>query len=374
VTSERDDSADFVARALAALEVLESIAEDRRLFAELDEPTRRRLSIAAGKVIAPDGKQKRNLLKAFRKKENDAKKREVTEVLDGTGIRALRAKPVFPTPSPYPLLPPPEDAPRVLEEARKCYVCKAAFHEVHHFYDQLCVPCGDFNFAKRTQTADLAGRTALVTGARVKIGYNAAIMLLRAGARVIVTTRFPRDAAERFSREPDFADFSARLVVHGLDLRHTPSVELFAKHLLETESRLDFIIHNACQTVRRPAGFYTHLVEHEREDLATLPAPIRDVLTGHHALREGALVHDGRDPLKIADAPALSQLALLDEDHLRGGAVFPEGELDKDLQQVDLRDRNSWRMKLADVPTIELLEVQLVNAIAPFVLNARPSR
>jgi NAD(P)-dependent dehydrogenase (short-subunit alcohol dehydrogenase family) len=41
------------------------------------------------------------------------------------------------------------------------------------------------------------------------------------------------------------------------------------------------------------------------------------------------------------------------------------------LQQVDLRDRNSWRFLMHEVPTVELLEVQLVNAIAPFILNAR---
>ena len=93
---------------------------------------------------------------------------------------------------------------------------------MHAFYDQMCGACGDFNFAKRSQTADLRGRVALISGARVKIGYQAAIMLLRAGARVIVTTRFPRDAALRYARESDFEDFRDRLQIYGLDLRHTP--------------------------------------------------------------------------------------------------------------------------------------------------------
>ena len=53
------------------------------------------------------------------------------------------------------------------------------------------------------------------------------------------------------------------------------------------------------------------------------------------------------------------------------GELFPEGRLDQDLQQVDLRGRNSWRLLLAEVSTVELLETQLVNAVAPFVLNAR---
>ena len=119
--------------------------------------------------------------------------------------------------------------------------------------------CGDFNFAKRSQTADLRGRVALISGARVKIGYQAAIMLLRAGARVIVTTRFPRDAALRYARESDFEDFRDRLKIYGLDLRHTPSVEAFAEVIVRSEPRLDFILHNACQTVRRPVGFLSTL-------------------------------------------------------------------------------------------------------------------
>ena len=67
----------------------------------------------------------------------------------------------------------------------------------------------------------------------------------------------------------------------------------------------------------------------------------------------------------------LSQVPVLEEDLARGEHLFPAGRLDQDLQQVDLRDTNSWRLTLAEVPTAELLEVQLVNAVAPFVLNAR---
>ncbi len=67
----------------------------------------------------------------------------------------------------------------------------------------------------------------------------------------------------------------------------------------------------------------------------------------------------------------LSQVPLLAEDLERGGHLYPQGRLDQDLQQVDLRDFNSWRMTLAEVPTAELLEVHLVNAVAPFIWNAR---
>jgi NAD(P)-dependent dehydrogenase (short-subunit alcohol dehydrogenase family) len=67
----------------------------------------------------------------------------------------------------------------------------------------------------------------------------------------------------------------------------------------------------------------------------------------------------------------LSQVALLPEDLEGGAQLFPKGALDQDLQQVDLRGRNSWRLLMHEVSAVELLEVQLVNAVAPFIINAR---
>ncbi|MBK7998463.1 MAG: SDR family oxidoreductase [Verrucomicrobia bacterium] len=125
---------------------------------------------------------------------------------------------------------------------------------------------------KRTELADLRGRVALLTGGRVKIGYQAGIKLLRAGAQLIVTTRFPRDSAVRYAAEPDFKEWGHRLEIFGLDLRHTPSVEAFCRHLVPKYSRLDFIINNACQTVRRPPDFYEHMMERENGSLHELPA------------------------------------------------------------------------------------------------------
>ena len=135
----------------------------------------------------------------------------------------------------------------------------------------MCPACAEFNFNKRTELADLRGRVALLTGGRVKIGYQAGLKLLRAGARLIVTTRFPRDSAQRYAREPDFGEWAHRLEIFGLDLRHTPSVEALCPHLLATLPRLDFIINNACQTVRRPPDFYKHMMEGERAALGEMP-------------------------------------------------------------------------------------------------------
>jgi NAD(P)-dependent dehydrogenase (short-subunit alcohol dehydrogenase family) len=291
---------------------------------------------------------------------------------------------VFPTPAPagrhhdWPALPGPLPTPEEggpggeagpeLRRARKCYVCKAEYLRVHHFYHSMCAACAELNWSKRRQSADLSGRVAVVTGARVKIGYQTAIMLLRAGAQVVATTRFPHDAAARYAAERDFADWGHRLSVHGLDLRHTPSVEAFAHHLEATLPRLDFLVNNACQTVRRPPGFYAHLLEAEALPEAALAAPARRLLASHHALV--ATTRTASRFLGVREAPRLSQLTT-EADRTFGAEIFPAGRLDQDLQQVDLRDRNSWRLTLGEVPTVELLEVQLVNAVAPFVLASK---
>jgi NAD(P)-dependent dehydrogenase (short-subunit alcohol dehydrogenase family) len=256
-----------------------------------------------------------------------------------------------------------------VREARTCYVCKVDFHELHAFYDQMCPACADFNWRKRTQTADLRGRVALVTGGRVKIGYHAAIKMLRAGAETVVVTRFPRDAARRFAREPDAADWTSRLHVYGVDLRHTPSVEALCSHLLASLPRLDIILNNACQTVRRPSGFYDHLIADEL-DARALPPAEATILDRWDSIRGDTLVPTSPQGGLFRSA-VLSQIPLLAEDLERGQHLYPAGHLDADLQQVDLRTFNSWRMTLDEVPTAELLEVQLVNAVAPFVLNAR---
>jgi NAD(P)-dependent dehydrogenase (short-subunit alcohol dehydrogenase family) len=379
--------------------ILEALVEDPAGLAEVDLETRNQLQVAAGRISRPERSEQRLLSRAVRKK----KKREIRAadeaLLVQAGIRQKRLAPVFITPEPLALAasrgssfqlgaapkaeaePEPEagEAAASLNVARCCYVCKAPCTRVHFFYDQMCGACGDFNYEKRSQTADLKGRVALISGARVKIGYQAAILLLRAGASVIVSTRFPRDAALRYAREVDFADWGHRLKIYGLDLRHTPSVEAFARHLQQSEDRLDFVLHNACQTVRRPTGFYGHLMEAELGPLQSLPAPARSLLDPYESMRAsssrrlapGPSAATEPLPIGLHAAPALSQVALAAEDLETGQQLFPLGQLDADLQQVDLRNVNSWRLALDQVGTVELLEVQLVNAIAPFVLNAR---
>jgi NAD(P)-dependent dehydrogenase (short-subunit alcohol dehydrogenase family) len=365
----------------STIELLERVAADRAVLDGLPAADRERLHQAVARVFFPDPVARRRRLKDAERERRNAGKRQEDAVLDETGIRALRRRPVFTTPN---VFPPADFQARDQESAaperreapalRHCYVCKQKYTEIHHFYDQLCPSCAELNFAKRTEVADLHGRVALLTGGRVKIGYQAGLKLLRCGARLIVTTRFPRDSAKRYAQEPDFGEWAGRLEIFGLDLRHTPSVEAFCRELAATHDRLDFIVNNACQTVRRPPGFYAHMMAAERAALRDMPERVRK-LVGPDARRPaGTGMERGPRAPEMAGltrAAELSQVPLLPEDFMEQEGLFPEGRLDQDLQQVDLRGRNSWRLLLSEVSAVELLEVQLVNAVAPFILNAR---
>ncbi len=371
---------------LALTAHLQRIARSKDVLSALSPDERIALVNAAGDVFCADPEERRLRVKAKRNRRRADKLARDEAVLDSTGIRKLRAKPVFTTPNSFP----PEDFQQVdvdVEDFREtvepqhCYICKAGYRAVHHFYDQLCPDCAEFNHAKRTELADLRGTVALLTGGRVKIGYQAGIKLLRCGAELIVVTRFPRDAAARYAAEPDFAEWGDRLEVFGLDLRHTPSVEAFCRHVLATRDRLDFIVNNACQTVRRPPDFYRHMLAVETAALDELPPEVLNLVGAYEGLRGYNLLPGedtpalpaivGDDVAGLTHSAEMSQTPLLPDELEAQADLFPEGRLDQDLQQVDLRDRNSWRLLLHEVSSVELLETQLVNAIAPFVINAR---
>jgi len=257
-------------------------------------------------------------------------------------------------------LPPASTTKRRLNTPDTCYICKQTFVDVHFFYHLLCPTCATFNYQMRDLHCDLTGRTALVTGGRVKIGHQMVLRLLRDGARVLVVTRFPHAAALRLDAEPDAAQWRDRLHIYGLDLRNIPAVEQFAAHLNQTEKALDIVIHNAAQTIRRPPGFYAELVAQERELAARLPAGIKRLIASEVDGNYLNDLADGRPAL-----PGVQGVMPVVKD------VLPADRLLDHEERADSRDVNSWLLRLDDVSAPEMLEVQLVNAIAPFVLNAR---
>ena len=371
--------------------LLEELAGDRVLLLSLSDDDRHALMQAAGRLSRPTKHERERVAKAFRRVRKKSERDHDRAVRAETEIRSARRAEVFSAPPRLvAAVDASEEAPRELLKPRPCYICHTEFRKLHFFYDALCAECADFNYQKRFQTAPLTGQVAVITGARVKIGFQAALKMLRAGARVVVTTRFPRDAAERYAREADHDEWKDRLQIHGLDLRHAPSVELFARYLDSSLGRLDILINNAAQTVRRPPAFYAHLLERETLPFAQLSSSVQALLSAHedckrtlasdgaHALGPapddaptGVVSWHGREPgVGIRMPAALSQLASSYDDHA-SAHLFPSGRVDADLQQVDLREVNSWRLPLGDVPTAEMLEVQLVNAVAPFILASK---
>ena len=303
-----------------------------------------------------------------------------------TGIRNAREAHIFTAPKLLQAAEIQQKEQQELEIPRNCYVCKEEFTKLHHFYDTMCTNCGDFNYAKRFQNANVKGQVAVITGSRLKIGYHITLMLLRGGATVIATTRFPVDSALRFSKEADFMEWGHRLKIHGLDLRHIPSVEIFCNYVEQNYEQLDILINNAAQTVRRPSGFYHHLMANEERPISELPKFAQDLLSDHvncleelSALTSAAssnqnmpVTWHGPEPgIGLRASAKLSQIPYSFDKALVAKEVFPDGELDADLQQVDLRHTNSWRLKLGEIETTEMIEVQLVNAVAPFVLCNR---
>lgn len=270
----------------------------------------------------------------------------------------------------------------MMNKPQRCIVCKANVSSQHSFYSQLCVNCGDLNYTKRNQTANLQGLLALVTGCRVNIGYAVVLKLLRAGASVIATTRFPHDAASRYAKESDFDRWKHRLHIYGLDLRHIVSVEQFTQHLINFYPRLDIIINNAAQTIRRPAAFYRHLIEGESLGLSQLPEEIQPLVVGSHNLSLGSFFEEQKyiKPSEEQEKGLVnydmnwserSHFSLFPPDEQDDEAFFPLGMYAEDGQQLDLRPFNSWLMKDDQVSVLELLEVHAINAISPFIINSR---
>ncbi len=366
------------------IDVLERLNNDPAEFAKLKEDHRKALLIAAGRLSRPHRNEQRIRHKAIAREVRLSKVIKDRFHRSQTGIRKARENPVFEAPtqlnSSY------QNEERVLESYRNCYVCKAEFNTLHFFYDSMCKRCGDYNYKKRFQTANLDGQVVLLTGSRVKIGFHVGLMLLRAGARVIATTRFPVDAALRYSREEDYHVWKDRLEIYGLDLRHTPSVEIFTRYLEQKLNRLDHLINNAAQTVRRPPGFYTHLLPNELKAFDELPSEAQHLLSSFENCKSelrtiSAADSSGTLPVSwstsmkpaigISSSAQLSQIPYNYDHSLKVEEIFPSGELDVDLQQVDLRTTNSWRLKLQDVEVPEMVEVQLVNSVAPFVLCSK---
>jgi len=257
----------------------------------------------------------------------------------------------------------------ILERPRSCYICKTRYVEVDAFYHQLCPPCAHENRARRDARTDLSGKRALLTGGRAKIGMYIALRLLRDGAHTTITTRFPNDAIRRFTAMPDSAEWLHRLRIVGIDLRDPSQVIALADSVAE-QGPLDILINNAAQTVRRSAQAYAELITAEDAPLPAGELPEAVVLGRFDLSRQPALPSQSRGQQGALSAQALTALALTSGSAapalIEAGTAIDAGGLVPDLDPV-----NSWSQKVDEVDPIELLEVQLCNVTAPFILVSR---
>ena len=261
------------------LAILKAVNTNSHVLLQLSNEQRIELLKTAGILSRPDRVELKKRRKDLNKQLKSSLRKQDKKARETTGIRSARTAEVFTAPDQL-LLTEAKKREEVqeLSTPRNCYVCKAEFTKLHFFYDTMCQSCGDLNYRKRFQSANLEGQVALITGSRLKIGYHVTLMLLRAGATVIATTRFPADSAIRFAKEKDFMNWCDRLHIHGLDLRHTPSVELFCSYIEQEYTRLDILINNAAQTVRRPPGFYEHLMGNELLDYSEYSNEVQELL------------------------------------------------------------------------------------------------
>lgn len=216
---------------------------------------------------------------------------------------------------------------------KKCLICRERSIETYG----ICSACRIFNDNMRKTGADLSGYTAVVTGARVRIGYAAALRLLRDGASVIGITRFPHIAFEKYKKEPDYDNFKDRLHIIGFDLMQ---IHLFDELISQIEKcspdGIDILVNNAAQTVRKKPEYYLRRIETEKS-------------------------------LMLEYKGEKNQNALV-------SVTVPSNELLTQCIPVansETENFNSWVARSDDIDPREMLEVQLINVTAPFFLSTR---
>ncbi len=228
-----------------------------------------------------------------------------------------------------------------MQIARKCYSCDKSYSELHFFYHSLCPDCANLNYRFRAQQHDFSNYSVVITGGRVKIGYATALKFLRSGARVILTTRFPSLALQQLQKEDDYGQWSDKVTVYGLDLRNLRTVQEFIVFCNETLKSVDILINNAAQTIKYPLDYYQPLIAKENQLLLT---------------SSGNKLIPNNTPL------------VFQQDYLLANGDKNDVFRNRFGQPIDYRDKNSWNSTLSEIPLEELLEVNLINHISPYLL------
>jgi NAD(P)-dependent dehydrogenase (short-subunit alcohol dehydrogenase family) len=249
-----------------------------------------------------------------------------------------------------------------------CYVCKDRLipEEIHFFYGSMCKTCGDLSYGFRDIKSDLTGRYAIVTGGRVKIGYEAVIKLLSYNCFVIATTRFPKDALLRFQKHPQYEKFKHNLRIYPLDLRTFKAIDDFINYIYDNFSHIDILINNAAQTNRRPTIYYKELIE--TESLEQLQDADDIIIKDHDKYKlpevdSTTSITSHKQMKSLPSSVILSQVKLIPENEDINMSIK-----NYDSQPIDFVSKQTWNMEIDEVDFLEFAEVQLINSWAPFYL------
>ena len=272
---------------------------------------------------------------------------------------------------------------------KNCYICKEKFglDNIHSFYGNLCKKCGDYNYSFRTMKLDFTGRIAIVTGGRVKIGYYIATKLLSYGAKVLITSRFPKDALFKFQKEPDYEKWKNNLVVYPIDFRIFESTIKFVQFINDNFPHVDILINNAAQTIRRTASYYKYLLPIETKDLNKEDDKKiikNDFVNLQNQLKEGESVPN---PAKSKNDIKNALISLVDNKSKEYQEILPLSVIASQIRIMEEKSqphvtvmggdgqpydfskgKNSWNFEFDEIPFQEFTEVQIINTWTPYYL------
>ncbi|MCJ1458696.1 hypothetical protein MMC28_009070 [Mycoblastus sanguinarius] len=309
---------------------------------------------------------------------------------------------------------------------KKCYICRFIVSDPHPEYASLCRPCGAFNLAEGglslSANLSLVGRTAVVTGGRVNLGFHTAIRLLRCGACVIVSSRYPRDADLRYRALPDSKGWIGRLRLVGADFRRAKDVFRFVATIKDILREWDYgaasksggvlhiLINNAAQTLADPIATEKKAIQNEMKLQKLLGGASSVVENGYEAtIRGGSRMLGGLVEASELTEPEISQpyssytsqkteprpseVVALYQNNMpivnsrpqvskdtsfqdtmpTSGAIPQNAEAmtrmpGNDAALISKPSRSSWVQSLTEIPYEDVISAHSVNTFVPMIL------
>ena len=274
---------------------------------------------------------------------------------------------------------------------KNCYICKEKFglNNIHSFYGNLCKKCGDYNYSFRTMKLDFTGRIAIVTGGRVKIGYYIATKLLSYGAKVLITSRFPKDTLFKYQNDPEYEKWKNNLIIYPIDFRIFESTIKFVQFIKDNFPHVDILINNAAQTIRRTASYYKYLLPIETKNLSK--EDDKKIIKNDFINLQKQLKADestqAPNPQSTKKEIQNSLISLMDNKSKEYQEILPLSVIASQIRIMEEKSqphvtvmggdgqpydfskgKNSWNFEFDEIPFQEFTEVQIINTWTPYYL------